>query len=55
MQIPVEKALPAGVHILSDESLAALERARLRGAAIEERHLRKPARLAAASPDDRDR
>ncbi len=55
MQIPIEKALPAGVNILSDESLIALERARRRGATIEERHVRKPERLAAASPDDRDR
>ncbi len=42
------QTLPAGVHILSAESQAALARAKARGDAIEARHV-KPERLAAAT------
>ena len=45
--------LPAGVHVLSAESQAALKRAKARGDAIAVRHA-KPERLAAAAIETMD-
>jgi hypothetical protein len=45
--------LPAGVHVLSAESQAALARAKAKGDAIAARHV-KPERLAAASHRPQD-
>lgn len=54
MQTTANTDLPAGVHVLSAESQAALARAKEKGDAITARHA-KPGRLAAATLDQQDR